>query len=76
MMWGVHSPRIKSLKGKKMSKIKWVKASGLKIETVDNEKTVEYCKSLGWKLDNGKKPGRPKADSSATNAENNNGKDK
>lgn len=54
-----------------MSKIKWVKPGGLKIETVDNEKTVEYCKSLGWKLDNGKKPGRPKVDSSAKSTDTN-----
>lgn len=36
--------------------IKWVKPSGLKIETNDMDETVEYCKSLGWKKANGRKP--------------------
>jgi len=31
--------------------MKWVKPSGLKIETTDSEETIEYCKSLGWKED-------------------------
>lgn len=51
-----------------MKTIKWTKPSGLKIETNDMDTTVEYCKSLGWKQENGKKPGRPKADASASGA--------
>lgn len=42
--------------------MKWVKPSGLKIETNDLPKTIEYCKSLGWKEDtpeNKPKRGRP-----------------
>lgn len=29
--------------------MKWVKPSGVEIETNDREETIEYCKSLGWK---------------------------
>lgn len=29
--------------------MKWVKPSGLEIETNDMKETIEYCKSLGWK---------------------------
>ena len=29
--------------------IKWVKPSGLEIETNDRKETVEYCVSIGWK---------------------------
>jgi hypothetical protein len=31
--------------------MKWVKPSGLKIETTEFEETIEYCKSLGWKIE-------------------------
>ena len=31
--------------------MKWIKPSGIKIETNDSEATLEYCKSLGWKED-------------------------
>lgn len=31
--------------------MKWIKPSGIKIETNDKEATIEYCKSLGWKED-------------------------
>lgn len=43
-----------------MGMIKWVKPSGLKIETNDKDATVEYCESLGWKQSNGKKPRKPR----------------
>lgn len=49
-----------------MGKIKWVKPSGLKIQTNDKDETVEYCKSLGWKKENGRKPGRPKSSGDGT----------
>jgi hypothetical protein len=29
--------------------MKWIKPSGLEIETNDMKETIEYCKSLGWK---------------------------
>lgn len=29
--------------------MKWIRPSGLEIETNDLEETVKYCKSLGWK---------------------------
>ena len=29
--------------------IKWVKPSGIEIETNDNKATVDYCESLKWK---------------------------
>lgn len=29
--------------------IKWIKPSGVEIETNDLEATVAYCESLGWK---------------------------
>jgi hypothetical protein len=29
--------------------MKWIKPSGLEIETNDSEETIKYCKSLGWK---------------------------
>lgn len=29
--------------------IKWKKPNGTVIETVDDELTVKYCESLGWK---------------------------
>ena len=29
--------------------MKWVKPSGVEIETNDREETIEYCESLGWK---------------------------
>lgn len=41
-----------------MSKIKWVKPSDIEVETNDNEATVKYCESLGWK----RKKGRPVKD--------------
>ena len=28
--------------------MKWIKPSGLKIETNDLPETIEYCSSLGW----------------------------
>jgi len=31
--------------------MKWIKPSGLKIETTDSDETIDYCKSLGWKED-------------------------
>ncbi len=49
--------------------MKWIKESGLEIETNDLKDTIEYCKSLGWKqADDAKTPeeapkkkaGRPK----------------
>lgn len=43
-----------------MGKIKWTKPSGLKIVTNDMDVTVEYCESLGWKRDNGKKQRKKK----------------
>lgn len=29
--------------------MKWIKPSGIEIETNDLEETIKYCKSLGWK---------------------------
>lgn len=29
--------------------MKWIKPSGLEIETNDLKATVKYCESLGWK---------------------------
>ena len=43
-----------------MGKIKWTKVNGMKIETNDKDATVEYCESLGWKKENGKKPRKPR----------------
>ena len=43
-----------------MGMIKWVKPSGLKIETNDLDVTVEYCESMGWKQENGKQPRKKK----------------
>jgi len=51
-----------------MGMIKWVKPSGLKIETNDKDETVEYCESLGWKKSNGRKPKENKSDASASGA--------
>lgn len=40
--------------------INWIKPNGNEITTNDEKATVEYCKSLGWKLtveeDKPKKP--------------------
>ena len=33
----------------------WIKPNGKEITTNDNEATVEYCKSLKWKLKGEKK---------------------
>jgi hypothetical protein len=33
--------------------IKWIRPSGREIETNDNEETVTYCESLGWKRADG-----------------------
>lgn len=41
-----------------MNKIKWVKPSGVEIETNDMPETVAYCESLEWK----RKKGRPAKD--------------
>lgn len=29
--------------------MKWIKPNGSEIEVNDNEATIEYCTSLGWK---------------------------
>ena len=29
--------------------IKWIKPSGVELETNDSKETVAYCESLGWK---------------------------
>jgi hypothetical protein len=39
--------------------IKWVKPSGVELETNDLKKTVAYCESLGWKR-KGAKPAEEK----------------
>ena len=28
----------------------WIRPSGSEIETNDSKRTIEYCKSLGWKV--------------------------
>lgn len=30
--------------------MKWIKPSGLEIETNDSKETIDHCKSIGWKL--------------------------
>lgn len=35
--------------------MKWIKPSGLEIETNDLDETIDYCESLGWK-EAGSKP--------------------
>lgn len=45
--------------------MKWIKPSGIEIETNDKEETIEYCKSLGWKEKNesvDSKPEKPIVD--------------
>lgn len=43
------------------NKIKWLKPSGLNIETNDKKETVAYCESLKWERadEPTKKRGRP-----------------
>lgn len=41
--------------------IKWIKPSGVEIETNDREETVKHCEKLGWtRADEKPKRGRPK----------------
>lgn len=35
--------------------MKWVKPSGIEIETNDNPETIAYCEKLGWKKAGAKK---------------------
>ena len=46
-------------------RMKWTKPSGLEIETNDMEATIEYCKSLGWVPENGKRMRRTKIEMEA-----------
>jgi hypothetical protein len=36
--------------------MKWVKPSGVEIETRDTEEIIEYCESLGWKRKTSRRP--------------------
>jgi len=48
-----------------MGTIKWIKPSGVEIQTNDREETIKYCESLGWEREGEKKkPGRPPKDRS------------
>jgi hypothetical protein len=46
--------------------MKWVKPSGVEIETRDTEEIIEYCESLGWKRKTSRRPKKEAKDSPTT----------